>query len=51
MPTYLYGAAHREGRKLAAIRRQLGYFKPQSSAEWHGPLPVAAATTALPVPL
>ncbi|KAF7093047.1 hypothetical protein CFC21_095485 [Triticum aestivum] len=49
VPTYLYGAAHREGRKLAAIRRQLGYFKPQSSAEWHGPLPVAADTTALPV--
>ena len=49
MPTYLYGAAHRAGRTLAAIRRQRGYFKPQSSAEWNGPLPVAADTTALPV--
>ncbi|KAM3196285.1 hypothetical protein ACQJBY_072130 [Aegilops geniculata] len=46
VPTFLYGAAHREGRTLASIRRQLGYFKPQSNAQWHGPLP---DTTGLPV--
>uniref|UniRef100_A0A0E0DWN0 Formiminotransferase N-terminal subdomain domain-containing protein n=1 Tax=Oryza meridionalis TaxID=40149 RepID=A0A0E0DWN0_9ORYZ len=33
VPTFLYGAAHREGRKLASIRRQLGYFKPNSSSD------------------
>ncbi|XP_044958123.1 formimidoyltransferase-cyclodeaminase [Hordeum vulgare subsp. vulgare] len=49
VPTYLYGAAHREGRTLAAIRRQLGYFRPQSDAEWRGPLPVTADATALAV--
>lgn len=47
MPTYLYGAAHRDGRTLASIRRQLGYFTPTSPGgeQWHGApdslLPVA----------
>ncbi|WVZ82828.1 hypothetical protein U9M48_030043 [Paspalum notatum var. saurae] len=37
VPTYLYGAAHREGRTLAAIRRQLGYFTPNAPGEqWQG---------------
>ncbi|CAN6166355.1 unnamed protein product [Urochloa humidicola] len=37
VPTYLYGAAHREGRTLANIRRQLGYFTPNSPGEqWRG---------------
>ena len=55
MPTFLYGAAHPEGRTLAAIRRQLGYFKPSSArdGQWSGPLPLDAAagtdTTPLPV--
>ena len=39
VPTFLYGAAHREGRTLASIRRQLGYFKPNSSGDqWRGAL-------------
>lgn len=47
VPTYLYGAAHRDGRTLASIRRQLGYFTPTSPGgeQWHGApdslLPVA----------
>uniref|UniRef100_A0A0E0DVW3 glutamate formimidoyltransferase n=1 Tax=Oryza meridionalis TaxID=40149 RepID=A0A0E0DVW3_9ORYZ len=46
VPTFLYGAAHREGRTLASIRRQLGYFKPNSSGDqWRG----APETDALPV--
>jgi len=37
VPTYLYGAAHRDGRTLASIRRQLGYFMPKSPGEqWRG---------------
>ncbi|CAL5044983.1 unnamed protein product [Urochloa decumbens] len=47
VPTYLYGAAHREGRTLATIRRQLGYFTPNSPGEqWRG-VPDASS---LPVP-
>ncbi|CAN6179672.1 unnamed protein product [Urochloa humidicola] len=46
VPTYLYGAAHREGRTLATIRRQLGYFTPNSPGEqWRG----APDTPSLPV--
>ncbi|KAF0902433.1 hypothetical protein E2562_016268 [Oryza meyeriana var. granulata] len=46
VPTFLYGAAHRGGRTLASIRRQLGYFKPNSSGDqWRG----APETDALPV--
>ncbi|XP_040380909.1 glutamate formimidoyltransferase [Oryza brachyantha] len=46
VPTFLYGAAHREGRTLATIRRQLGYFKPNSSGDqWRG----APDTHTLPV--
>ncbi|XP_066371404.1 formiminotransferase cyclodeaminase-like protein isoform X2 [Miscanthus floridulus] len=51
VPTYLYGAAHKDGRTLASIRRQLGYFTPTSpdGEQWRGapdawpssPLPVA----------
>ena len=33
----MYGAAHRERRSLASIRRELGYFKPDSSGnQWTG---------------
>ncbi|EXB62289.1 hypothetical protein L484_022177 [Morus notabilis] len=39
VPTFLYGAAHEEGRTLDAIRRELGYFKPNSSGnQWSGGL-------------
>ncbi|KAM0958674.1 hypothetical protein EV1_023725 [Malus domestica] len=37
VPTFLYGAAHEEGRTLDAVRRELGYFKPNSGGEqWVG---------------
>lgn len=37
VPTFLYGAASEEGRTLDAIRRELGYFKPNSSGnQWYG---------------
>uniref|UniRef100_A0A803Q6B8 glutamate formimidoyltransferase n=1 Tax=Cannabis sativa TaxID=3483 RepID=A0A803Q6B8_CANSA len=39
VPTFLYGAAHGEGRTLDTIRRELGYFKPNSSGnQWVGGL-------------
>ncbi|KAI3951646.1 hypothetical protein MKW92_020351 [Papaver armeniacum] len=39
VPTFLYGAAHQDGRKLDVIRRQLGYFKPNSEGnQWAGAL-------------
>ncbi|KAJ3687018.1 hypothetical protein LUZ61_016182 [Rhynchospora tenuis] len=39
VPTYLYGAAHTSGRTLASIRRELGYFKPNSDKnQWAGSL-------------
>ncbi|KAH6763989.1 folic acid binding / transferase [Perilla frutescens var. frutescens] len=35
--TFLYGAAHHEGRSLDSIRRELGYFKPNASGnQWVG---------------
>ncbi|RXH68147.1 hypothetical protein DVH24_028294 [Malus domestica] len=37
VPTFLYGAAHEEGRTLDSVRRELGYFKPNSGGEqWVG---------------
>jgi glutamate formiminotransferase len=46
VPTYLYGAAHKEGRTLASLRRQLGYFTPNSPGEqWRG----SPDTSSLPV--
>ncbi|KAF8775765.1 hypothetical protein HU200_004146 [Digitaria exilis] len=46
VPTYLYGAAHGEGRTLASIRRQLGYFTPNSPGEqWQG----SPDTSSLPI--
>ncbi|TVU13096.1 hypothetical protein EJB05_46772, partial [Eragrostis curvula] len=46
VPTYLYGAAHSEGRTLASIRRQLGYFTPNSPGNrWQG----ASDASSLPV--
>ncbi|EPS60854.1 hypothetical protein M569_13945, partial [Genlisea aurea] len=37
--TFLYGAAHHEGRTLASLRRELGYFRPSSSDHhWSGSL-------------
>ncbi|OAY64846.1 Glutamate formimidoyltransferase [Ananas comosus] len=39
VPTFLYGAAHGEGRSLDCVRRELGYFKPNSSGnQWRGGL-------------
>ncbi|XP_062097711.1 uncharacterized protein LOC133803623 isoform X1 [Humulus lupulus] len=39
VPSYLYGAAHEEGRTLDTIRRELGYFTPNSSGnQWVGGL-------------
>lgn len=43
VPTYLYGAAHKEGRLLDSIRRELGYFKPNlSGKQWSGGLAAEA---------
>ncbi|KAK4420486.1 hypothetical protein Salat_1999000 [Sesamum alatum] len=37
--TFLYGAAHSEGRTLDSIRREMGYFKPNSEGnQWVGGL-------------
>ncbi|KAG6386971.1 hypothetical protein SASPL_152153 [Salvia splendens] len=37
--TFLYGAAHAEGRSLDTIRRELGYFKPNADGnQWVGSL-------------
>ncbi|CAL1406687.1 unnamed protein product [Linum trigynum] len=36
VPTFLYGAASNERRKLDSIRRELGYFKPNSGNQWVG---------------
>ncbi|KAK9285164.1 hypothetical protein L1049_024350 [Liquidambar formosana] len=37
VPTFLYGAAHEGGRTLDSIRRELGYFKPNSGGnQWVG---------------
>ncbi|KAG6385129.1 hypothetical protein SASPL_153957 [Salvia splendens] len=37
--TFLYGAAHGEGRSLDTIRRELGYFKPNAEGnQWVGSL-------------
>lgn len=33
LPVYLYGSAHPEGRTLADIRRELGYFQPAGGAQ------------------
>ncbi|CAD5179089.1 unnamed protein product [Musa acuminata subsp. malaccensis] len=39
VPTYLYGAANEGGRTLDSIRRELGYFKPNSDGnQWTGGL-------------
>ncbi|PON80571.1 Formiminotransferase catalytic domain containing protein, partial [Parasponia andersonii] len=39
VPSFLYGAAHEEGRRADAIRRELGYFKPNYSGnQWVGGL-------------
>ncbi|KAI3937089.1 hypothetical protein MKX01_015304 [Papaver californicum] len=39
VPTFLYGAAHQEGKRLDLIRRQLGYFKPNYEGnQWVGAL-------------
>ena len=37
VPTFLYGAAHEEGRTLDSIRRGLGYFRPNTRGNiWVG---------------
>ncbi|XP_076961140.1 formiminotransferase cyclodeaminase-like protein [Bidens hawaiensis] len=39
VPTYTYGAAHKEQRSLDALRRELGYFKPNAAGHhWSGGL-------------
>lgn len=39
VPTFLYGAAHEGGRTLDSIRRELGYFRPNSPGNvWTGGL-------------
>lgn len=39
VPVYLYGAAHEGGRTLDSVRRELGYFKPNSAgSQWAGGL-------------
>ncbi|WOG98774.1 hypothetical protein DCAR_0418119 [Daucus carota subsp. sativus] len=39
VPTFLYGAAHEEGKSLDSIRRDLGYFKPNLGGNlWAGGL-------------
>ncbi|KAL9233760.1 hypothetical protein vseg_008715 [Gypsophila vaccaria] len=47
VPTYLYGAAHEKARTLDSIRRQLGYFKPNTGGNmWAG----ATTSQFLPLP-
>ncbi|XWS54233.1 hypothetical protein CRYUN_Cryun10bG0072700 [Craigia yunnanensis] len=37
VPTFLYGAAEERGRLLDSVRRELGYFKPNSGGiQWAG---------------
>ncbi|CAH9122210.1 unnamed protein product [Cuscuta epithymum] len=37
VPTFLYGAAHGEGKSLDSIRRELGYFRPNAQGnQWAG---------------
>ena len=36
VPTYVYGAAHPNGKRLDAIRRDLGYFSPNAQGQWKG---------------
>ncbi|CAI9764348.1 unnamed protein product [Fraxinus pennsylvanica] len=37
LPVYLYGAAHPTGKALDAIRRELGYYRPNSRGnQWAG---------------
>lgn len=56
LPSYLYGAAHADGRPLADLRRSLGYFKGAAASCWQGPLQLPAAVSCstavaeLPVP-
>ena len=38
VPTYIYGAAHPKGKRLDAIRRELGYFSSNSQGQWKGPM-------------
>ena len=35
IPVYLYGLAHPDGRKLADVRRSLGYFKDSPGGRWN----------------
>ncbi|XP_042490631.1 formimidoyltransferase-cyclodeaminase-like isoform X2 [Macadamia integrifolia] len=36
VPVYLYEAAHPTGKALDTIRRELGYFRPNSMGQWVG---------------
>lgn len=39
VPTFLYGAAHSQGRPLDAVRRALGYFRSNKQGKWVGAAP------------
>ncbi|MCO5614326.1 hypothetical protein L7F22_068604 [Adiantum nelumboides] len=36
VPTFVYGAAHHDNRRLDAIRRALGYFSSNTAGQWTG---------------
>ncbi|KAK9838331.1 hypothetical protein WJX81_005102 [Elliptochloris bilobata] len=49
VPVYLYGAVHPQGRRLADIRRALGYFAGARAGQWVGPgSPVSGALPVAP---
>ena len=50
VPVYLYGAAHNNGRQLAELRRQLGYFRGAQNGKWSGALPENSSRSQLPEP-
>lgn len=45
---YLYGAAHPGGRRLAEVRRALGYFRASRPAQWEGALAAADLAACAP---
>ena len=53
-PVYFYGSAHQQGRRLAEIRRSLGYFKPNLTSpdmqlkQWLGSEPSSSSLSHFP---
>lgn len=43
VPIYLYGAAREDARRLADLRRSLGYFSGAKQGEWTGLMPEVAS--------